>query len=687
MSSNLTVDTLSTLSGIHSSVHNIWENTKRLYAESGLDLIGTFEGGCTVTNSSQVVLYAATGKGYSWDGAFNKVVIAGSSPDPISSGNWVDKTGDLLRSNLYGDTGLDLIRGKLLTTSITRSMHSIVSDFKFSVLNASNVIGDGINDDRLGIENLILTLSMLTNGATLYFPKGKYLLNSYSSNPILQAAFSQILPIRSNVHIELDDNAEIIVGPYFDDKNFTVFCGLDNGTTPSASTNTNNVHVYGGAISFSGSTSKMRTGYKLRIGFQFGKTSGTSVTGVTFKDGDLSNCIVAGYGTVGEFHTVRGCRFLNLVQDADTGSSPNIDFTACYCNAEKSRVIDCDFSNTSRRGGEIACAVELHKSFSEWRGGTIYGYTRGSFVVSTPSESTFTQGCIIDGIKGVVINQFVGLWIGAGCNVNNLTITNNVLRTKDRDGTMTDANYYGACGILSTAGRVGDTGSSSNINVKNNIFCVSPTVPEALSTILITTKNIQGWKVEDNIFQSKHLIFNDVAGTRIYTSVVIKNNQYHIDSMLTNTIFATIDVLRMIYCEVDLKLTGRIQLTHLLKINSVEGGTGNSIKIHDENTALMSTPANISSNYLAGTSNESEYPEDMTFYLPASAGVYPFNTNDARPYHKQATIIDKKTLPVSAAISGQLTPNAAGQMASLGYYPTNLGGTSYIARVRLSSFS
>ena len=33
MSSNLTVDTFSTLTGDHSSVKNIWENTKRLYAE------------------------------------------------------------------------------------------------------------------------------------------------------------------------------------------------------------------------------------------------------------------------------------------------------------------------------------------------------------------------------------------------------------------------------------------------------------------------------------------------------------------------------------------------------------------------------------------------------------------------------------------------------------------------------
>ena len=70
MSSNLTVDTFSTLTGVHSSVKNIWENTKRLYAEVGLDLIGTFEEGCTVTNSSQVVLHAETGKGYSWGWIF-----------------------------------------------------------------------------------------------------------------------------------------------------------------------------------------------------------------------------------------------------------------------------------------------------------------------------------------------------------------------------------------------------------------------------------------------------------------------------------------------------------------------------------------------------------------------------------------------------------------------------------------
>lgn len=103
MSSNLTVDTFSTLTGDHSSVKNVWENTKRLYSEVGLDLIGTFEEGCTVTNTSQVVLFAETGKGYSWSGALNKTVPKPSTPETtggIGAGAWVDRTQDTLAINL-----------------------------------------------------------------------------------------------------------------------------------------------------------------------------------------------------------------------------------------------------------------------------------------------------------------------------------------------------------------------------------------------------------------------------------------------------------------------------------------------------------------------------------------------------------------------------------------------------------
>lgn len=653
--------------------------------------VGTFAAGYTLTNMRQTLEY--NGHEYSWAGTFPKVVAAGATPATsggVGAGAWVDRTEDTLRSDLAGNTGFEFVRGKILPNAINRSLYSHINDFKISALNFGGIVNDGIVDCRAGIESLILMCSLFTNGATIYFPKGKYLLNSYSSDESLKTAFSQILPIRSGVNIELDDNAEIIVGPYFDDKHFTLFCGLDNGSSPSDSTYLNNVHVYGGTISFSGSASKMRTGYKLRVAFQFGKSIGTSVTGVIFKDGDLSNCIVAGYKNFGRYHDVKDCRFIDLVQDADSGVSPNIDFTACYCNAEQSTVTNCHFHNSSRRSREIAAAVELHKSYSSWSGGSIHGYMRGGFIVAAASEYSRNQGSSVCGVKGVVTNKLIELWIGSGCRIADVIISENNIRVMDRDETMTDLMYYGACGLIGTAGYPDDNGISENIVIKDNIFSVSQTVVGVLSSCLAADRDISGWHVIDNQFSARHLLWSDSvfsgAATRNMAGVTIKDNYFNTDAMDVGSEFAVFKVAQMIYCDIDIKIATPISLSKVLSIMADVSGFGNTVKVHDENTSQIAVPVLINDIFLQGATNKTEYPEDMTFFIPASEGVYPFFTIEYRPYHKYATIIDKKTLPTAAYLCGSLTHNNDKQMGSFGYYPTNLGGSSYVGRVRLSSF-
>lgn len=662
---------------------------KRVAAEAGLNLVsGSFEEGGTLSNINDVLLHIAEARYYSWGIGGTKEVPAGSTPETtggIGAGAWVDRTDLTLRSELIGNDGLQHVFGKLLTSGINRTLYAHLNDFKVSVLNATGVVADGVTDVRAGVESLILTLSSLPYGATIYFPKGKYLLNSYSSDNSLSSAFSQILPIRSNIHIELDDNAELVVGDFFDDKNFTLFCGLDNAETPKNSSYVVNSTIRGGTISFSGSISKMRTGYKLRIGVQFGKSENTSVLGVTFKNGDLSNCIVGGFETYGKYHTVKNCRFIDLVQDADSGSSPNNDFTACYCAAEKSKVIDCDFHNTSRRGKEVAAAVELHKSYSNWSGGSIYGYTRGSFIVATSSETARNQGCAITNVRGVVTNQFVGLWIDAGCVVADVDITLNNIRTLDRDVTMSDPNFYGACGIISTAGLEGDTGTSININVSKNVFSVSSTVRYYLSTCIVVCKDIYNWSITGNIFQAKGFMFNDSTGVRNITALNVKDNKFNVDEMVTDSVFADFDVYSLSRCNIDMRLDAPVSLSCFLKITALYAGSSNTIKVHDENTSLMSKPVVINETFLSGATNYTEYPQDLKFFIPATTGIAVFNATTITSFHSQATLIDKKTLPADARLCGQFT-NSNGEMGSIGYFPTNKGGSSYVGRVRLSSF-
>jgi len=60
--------------------------------------VGTFSAGYTLTNMRQTLEH--NGLEYSWSGSFPKIVAAGSTPTPVSNGNWVDRSGDVIKQDL-----------------------------------------------------------------------------------------------------------------------------------------------------------------------------------------------------------------------------------------------------------------------------------------------------------------------------------------------------------------------------------------------------------------------------------------------------------------------------------------------------------------------------------------------------------------------------------------------------------
>ena len=100
-----------------------YETQKRLAAEAGLNMVGSFLLGATVTTTDDVVFYETDGKYY---GTLPKVVPAGSTPETsggIGAGAWVDRTDETLRGELGYIDGL----------------HDI---------SVSVIIGDGVTDNR-----------------------------------------------------------------------------------------------------------------------------------------------------------------------------------------------------------------------------------------------------------------------------------------------------------------------------------------------------------------------------------------------------------------------------------------------------------------------------------------------------------------------------------------------------------
>lgn len=75
----------------------LYQVQKRLAAEAGYTLVGTFFLGCTLNSSTEVILDEFSGKYYSWDGVFPKIVTAGTNP---TGGGFTDRSGQLLRELL-----------------------------------------------------------------------------------------------------------------------------------------------------------------------------------------------------------------------------------------------------------------------------------------------------------------------------------------------------------------------------------------------------------------------------------------------------------------------------------------------------------------------------------------------------------------------------------------------------------
>lgn len=81
------------------------EALRRSYAEAGYNIVdGSFEAGGTVNNQTDVLLFEAEGKAYSYNSTLPHTVVAGSSPS-AEPGMWVDKSHELLRNQLSKKIG------------------------------------------------------------------------------------------------------------------------------------------------------------------------------------------------------------------------------------------------------------------------------------------------------------------------------------------------------------------------------------------------------------------------------------------------------------------------------------------------------------------------------------------------------------------------------------------------------
>lgn len=85
-------------------------------SQVGYITIDSFEDGATLTLPNQVLRYKATGEYYRWDGEFDKIVPAESTPEStggIGLGKWVSVGDASLRAALAASGGVNLVNGAI----------------------------------------------------------------------------------------------------------------------------------------------------------------------------------------------------------------------------------------------------------------------------------------------------------------------------------------------------------------------------------------------------------------------------------------------------------------------------------------------------------------------------------------------------------------------------------------------
>ncbi len=131
---------------------NVSEALRRSYAEAGYNVVGTFQAGFAYVNANDVGIDPATGKGYTGPAG---PVDAGTDP---TSGGFVDKSEEALRSQLAGSNGVSLVGGVAMELQDQATIASNITALarlvavkntagvynQYSVINNTSAAGDGV---------------------------------------------------------------------------------------------------------------------------------------------------------------------------------------------------------------------------------------------------------------------------------------------------------------------------------------------------------------------------------------------------------------------------------------------------------------------------------------------------------------------------------------------------------------
>lgn len=342
----------------------------------------------------------------------------------------------------------------------------------------SDYNGNKGTDNRKALQLAIDFCS--TNKKVLKLPKGKIFVNSYGITPSAKA-HANILELKSDTKI-IGEDSELVLGRFFHNKPFVLLSGL-NAVSINDFTNLKNIEIKNIIFNFNNKEVFMTTKYQLMRGIEMGHCINGEVMNCTFINGDLTAAIITGQGnrSVSTNIKIHHNKFIDLIK-----SDKNQDHTSVYLNSTNSSIFENTFTNSSVQGKIVACAGELHNSYTAFHDNIITGYLRMNFVATHEIENHhITHLSIINNVASIT-SAAVYLWTEDNTTISNLTIKNNKVTSSHVDGY---SMFYNASqGIMADA-TVGKNTLVQNIVVENNQSIIRKTIISGRAVNFLIDKN------------------------------------------------------------------------------------------------------------------------------------------------------------------------------------------------------
>ena len=454
-------------------------------------------------------------------------------------------------------------------------------------------------DQRTSIQKAFDITSQL--GLKLVFPSGHFLVNSYTDN-VATRIHSNIFELRSYLDIEFEDYSVLKVGTYFDDKPFLLFSGF-NAKEVIDFMPIYNITLKGrGVIDFNGQFSQMRTSYMRRIGFEGGNCTNVDIDGLYWTNGDLSNCIGAGWEGNGNKVTIQNCVFEDLAKSIET---INYDHSTIYGNANFLSVHNNIFIGNEQMR-LIGCACEIHASNSSFSNNKVYNYTRMNFIAGIGTEKgNITNISISDNIAEIV-NSGVYIWPDKNCTISNLLITSNNIKHSHVQG-KNNMLYNGGQALFVIQGK---GGNCQRIIVKGNtshILYTEGNYSRVAAGIFADTESLE---ITDNNFIGHYLgILFDLD----QDETIKKLNNYSFVKISGNNITAASQLVKMVAEKVNYCLIANnstvLEHNGMADLITIESPSIQSTTVRDNiyisnQPKIEFTPSSV---FLADPSNKAKY--------------------------------------------------------------------------------